>query len=108
MSRSRLPIRPQRTSRGWRGSGLGQAAPESVHAALELSEPWLLDSREVARLLGIGRTKTFQLMATGQLPVVRIGRCARVPRLALQSWIADQVAAPAQGGHLAIRGGGRV
>jgi len=103
-----MPIRPQRASRGWRGSGLGQSSPEPVHAALKLSEPWLLDSREVARLLGIGRTKAFQLMATGELPVVRIGRCARVPRLALQSWIAEQVAEHEHSGHLAILGGGRV
>jgi len=27
-------------------------------------------------------------MSTGQLPVVRIGRCARVPRAQLSDWIA--------------------
>lgn len=99
-----MPIRPQRASRGWRGSGLSQSAAEPVPSAPEQREPWLLDSREVARLLGIGRTKAFQLMATGDLPVVRIGRCARVPRLALQSWIADQVAAHTQSGHLRVDG----
>jgi excisionase family DNA binding protein len=85
-------------------------APAPIPAAseLEVGEPWLLDSLEVARLLGIGRTKTFQLMATGQLPVVRIGRCARVSRLALQVWIADQVAASTQSGNLTMFGGGRV
>jgi excisionase family DNA binding protein len=54
------------------------------------SAPLLVDSREVARLLGIGRTKTFQLMASGELPMIRLGRCVRVPVVALQSWIAAQ------------------
>jgi len=85
-----MPTRPQRASRGWRGNGQQQSIPDPIPAAPAVDGPWLLDSRAVARLLGIGRTKTFQLMATGQLPVVRIGRCARVPRSALESWIEDQ------------------
>jgi len=60
---------------------------------LEPDGPWLLDGREVARLLGIGRTKAFQLMATGELPVVRIGRCVRVSRVALQAWVDEQLTA---------------
>ena len=54
------------------------------------SEPLLVESREVARLLGIGRTKVFELMAREELPVVRIGRCVRVPREALSDWIASR------------------
>jgi excisionase family DNA binding protein len=54
------------------------------------SSPLLVDSREVARLLGIGRTKAFQLMARGEIPVVRVGRCARVPRQALNEWVKDR------------------
>lgn len=52
--------------------------------------PWLLDSREVSRVLGIGRTKVFQMMARAELPVVRVGRCVRVPRGALHAWIKDR------------------
>jgi len=51
--------------------------------------PLLIDSRQVAHLLGIGR-KTFQLMASGDLPTIRLGRCVRVPLNALQTWIAAQ------------------
>jgi excisionase family DNA binding protein len=50
----------------------------------------LLDSREVSRVLGIGRTKAFEMMARAELPVVRIGRCVRVPRDALAAWIRDK------------------
>jgi excisionase family DNA binding protein len=52
--------------------------------------PLLLDSRAVAELLDLGRTKVFQMMATGELPVIRIGRCVRVPRSGLESWIANR------------------
>ena len=50
----------------------------------------LIDSREVARLLGVGRTKAFELMGRGELPVVRIGRCLRVSLAALEVWVADR------------------
>lgn len=51
----------------------------------------LLDSRQVAQLLGISRTKTFQMMSLRQLPTVHIGRCVRVPRSALVAWVESQV-----------------
>jgi integrase len=54
--------------------------------------PWLLDSRNVSRLLGIGRSKAFQMMLRAELPVVRIGRCVRVPRSALAVWVSRQLA----------------
>ena len=47
----------------------------------------LLEANEVGRILAIGRTKTYELIADGELPVVRIGRCIRVPRAALRDWI---------------------
>ena len=85
-----MPIKPQRASRSWRGTGLEEPAPQPVPRLFELGEPWLLDSRDVARLLGIGVTKTSQMIATGELPVIRIGRCVRVPRSGLESWIATR------------------
>jgi excisionase family DNA binding protein len=94
MTRSRLPIKPQRASRGWRGRGPGEPAPHPVPPPPDAGESLLLDSHEVSRLLGIGRTKAFQLMARGEVPVVRIGRCVRVPRPALMDWINDQTLHP--------------
>jgi excisionase family DNA binding protein len=85
MRRSRSPIKPQRASRGWHRSGLGEP-PLRPDPPVD-ADPWLLDSREVARLLGVGRTKAFQLMARGEVPVVRVDRCVRVPRQALSDWI---------------------
>jgi excisionase family DNA binding protein len=34
---------------------------------------------EAAKSLSIGRTKAYELVASGIIPTVRIGRCVRVP-----------------------------
>ena len=41
-----------------------------------------------ADALGIGRTKTYELIAAGELEVVHIGRCCRVPIDALEAYVA--------------------
>jgi len=53
-------------------------------------EPLLLKAPEVAKLLGLGRSKVFAMVAAGELPVVRIGRSVRIPRHALEAWIREQ------------------
>jgi len=45
---------------------------------------------EVAEMLAIGRSKTYELIASGGLPMVHLGRCVRVPAEALQHWLAAQ------------------
>jgi excisionase family DNA binding protein len=50
-------------------------------------EPLLLTAEEVAILLGIGRTKVFEMLASGELPAIRIGRCVRISRDQLDGWI---------------------
>jgi len=52
-------------------------------------EPLLLKAGEAAKLLGLGRSKVFAMLAVGELPVIRIGRSVRVPRAALERWIAE-------------------
>jgi excisionase family DNA binding protein len=51
-------------------------------------EPLLLKAGDVAKLLGLERSKVFAMLAVGELPVIRIGRSVRVPRAALEDWIA--------------------
>lgn len=51
---------------------------------MNATEPRLIRIEEAARRLQIGRSKAYQLAATGELPgVVRLGRSVRVsePRL---------------------------
>jgi excisionase family DNA binding protein len=50
----------------------------------------LLRVEEAARILGIGRTKAFEMIARRELPVIRMGRLVRVPRAALDAWIAER------------------
>jgi len=42
---------------------------------------------EAGKALGVGRTKIYELLKTGKLPSVRIGRSIRVPVDALRAWI---------------------
>lgn len=47
----------------------------------------LLKPTEAASVLGIGRTKLFELLASGDLESVRIGNCRRVPRDAVEAFL---------------------
>lgn len=57
----------------------------------------LLRATEVARLLGVSRSQAYYMMAVGELPVVRIGRAVRVPKLALAEWITRNTVSGASG-----------
>jgi excisionase family DNA binding protein len=50
----------------------------------------LLRPLEVAELLGIGRSKTYELIGAGLIPSVRIGTSVRVPVESLRAWISKQ------------------
>lgn len=48
----------------------------------------LLRVEEAARVLSIGRSKTYAMIASGQLPSVQVGRRSlRVPADALHAWV---------------------
>lgn len=46
---------------------------------------------EAARAVGIGRSKAYELCATGKWPTIRIGRAVRVPLDGLKQWVEEQV-----------------
>ncbi len=48
------------------------------------NERQTLTIEEAAAVLGIGRNSAYQAVASGQLPVIRIGRRLLVPRAALE------------------------
>jgi excisionase family DNA binding protein len=50
-------------------------------------EQQLLRIEEAARVLGLGRSKTYELVRAGTLPVVHIGSAVRVPAAALERFI---------------------
>ena len=54
----------------------------------------LLRPSEAAELLGICRAQIYRLIATGELPAVRLGpKCVRVDRLGLEKWLLERTAA---------------
>lgn len=57
------------------------------------SEPkrLLLSVREAADVLGIGRSKLYELLASNELAVVRIGRSVRIPVSALEAFVAARI-----------------
>lgn len=56
----------------------------------------LLRVEEAAKVLGIGRTKAYEMIAAGELPVVRIRRAVRVPRKSLDDWISSRTEYPSE------------
>ena len=57
----------------------------------------LLRPTEAAEAIGIGRSKVYELLASGELPSVRIGCSVRVPVDALRAWIERKTAERAEG-----------
>lgn len=51
------------------------------------SKPILLNIAQAAQILGLGRTKMYELIANEGLPTVRFGRAIRIPYTSLQDWI---------------------
>ena len=52
-----------------------------------VAERLLLKPAEAAELIGLGRSKTYELIRTGELPSVRLGKSLRVPLRELQAWV---------------------
>ena len=60
--------------------------------------PLLISVAQAAKLLNIGRGLCYQLVQEGRLPSVRLGRRVLVSRLALESWVLQEVGAIAADG----------
>lgn len=48
-----------------------------------------LTVNEVAKLLGLGRSSTYQAVRTGEIPSIKVGRRYLVPVTALRAWLGD-------------------
>jgi excisionase family DNA binding protein len=53
-------------------------------------ERLLLRPVEVAELLGIGRSRAYELIGSGVVPAIRIGSSVRVPVDSLKAWVDSQ------------------
>ena len=83
---------PQDASDGQAGAKDSGASQNATHFAqatpqLPISERLLVRPEEAAALLGVGRSTIYELMRSGELPVIHIGRAARIPLHDLQRWV---------------------
>ena len=53
-------------------------------------EKLLLRVAEAAEIASVGRTKAYELIASGAWPVVRVGSAVRVPLAGLRAWVEAQ------------------
>jgi excisionase family DNA binding protein len=56
--------------------------------------PVVLDVQAAGRLLGLGKNATYQALAAGELPSLRIGRRLLVPRDRLRAMLENVKTAP--------------
>ncbi|WP_019242196.1 MULTISPECIES: helix-turn-helix domain-containing protein [Bacillus] len=47
----------------------------------------VLDVKDIQEYLGIGRSKAYDLVNSGEFPVVRIGKLIKVSRPVFESWL---------------------
>lgn len=53
-------------------------------------EKLLLKPNEAAELLGVGRSKMYELLSTEKVPSIKIGGSIRIPTKALTEWVEKQ------------------
>lgn len=63
---------------------------ENLHEAPQgTPQRLLLRIPEVAKALGLGRSTVYEMIAKGELPVVRAGRAIRVSVAAIHKWVME-------------------
>jgi len=61
--------------------------PKDIDRGTNTVAPILLNVLDAARLLGVGRTTIYELIARGKLEVVHIGRAARIPASSIDRFV---------------------
>jgi excisionase family DNA binding protein len=62
-----------------------------VSESLITDDQLLVTPEEAARRLSVGRTTIYELMSSGELQSVNIGRCRRVPVSSLSSFVSNLI-----------------
>ena len=57
---------------------------------VDQEQPVLLTVEQVCRIINLGRSKTYELIAANLIPSISIGRSRRVLRQDLMAWIERQ------------------
>jgi len=61
-------------------------------------QPILLKAEQVCRIVNLGRSKVYELIAAREIPSISIGRSRRVLREDLMAWIEKQRSQDTGGG----------
>jgi excisionase family DNA binding protein len=56
----------------------------------EVPGPKLMRMARAAEVIGVSRTRIYELAAAGEIPTIRIGSSLRVPVAALDRWIEER------------------
>lgn len=67
--------------------------------SVPLSQRLLLRPEEVAAILGLGRSTIYELLRSGELSAVHIGRATRIPARDLDRWIEQHSSGSANGAN---------
>lgn len=62
-----------------------------------MDERILVKPEEAGRLLGVGRSKAYELIRRRELPAIRLGGSVRVPVAALRRGVEEQLESQASG-----------
>jgi len=64
-----------------------------------MPEQLLVTIEEAGKMIRVGRTRMYELVASRTIPSVRIGRSVRVPVAALREWINGEMSTPTPEGR---------
>lgn len=63
----------------------------NVHKANRIEDyPLILQASHLAEIIGVSKRVAYEIMEKSGFPLVRIGRCKRVPRDAFFKWLNEQ------------------
>ena len=75
---------------GLSGSDGSKTYEREQHAAHATIAPLLLTVPEAARVLAIGRTTLYELISSGAIEAVHIGRAIRIPVASARAFVEDR------------------
>ncbi|MDQ5827224.1 MAG: helix-turn-helix domain-containing protein [Chloroflexota bacterium] len=68
----------------WRNQA-NRSKGDELEAEVEQKEWFTTD--ELVRWLGLGRTKTYEMLRSGEIPSYKIGRVRRIRRQDVEAWL---------------------
>ena len=63
--------------------------PRGEDAATHNFDPIAVRISDAVRMIGLGRSKIYELIASGDIEIVKVGSCTLIPVASLRKLIAD-------------------